>query len=525
LSKLSSIRLTALIFKNLHSLDQLTTMLNFPIPYQNELIYSAVARTGTYLGISSAKQLLDEVYGDRKVIATMDLPCHLQAISNQLKRTGRYSVVELVYQHTLFPLYAPFVSEEHRLRALKMMAASSQGAVHLMLGVAASRVKSVHGFRYCAACVQQQLKAHGECFWLREWYFPGLGVCPEHASLTLLSENIGDHRHLFLPLQQAIGKTQSCTDVSSEQMALACLARELMQLSPGASPSFEQWTEFYHGLAVDFGFSRGKQVLHDQVYDHIRQKFSVRTLSELHLHGPISESFWLRSMFRKHRKAFSYLEHLIVWAVLLPGMTPAEILNQVRKLGGKVWPESELTGALANPTVVDTQKREAWQRLVLVHGAKAARKVESGGALYAWLYRNDRIWLMEFNKQHKQPRDLPGLKVDWHKRDMTASRHLLRLIYQSDLRLDLPRLSANWLLQQLPNKASISKNIRKLPLVNKVLQRYAESITEYQLRRICCIFTRLRDEHIPPKMWLVLRMSGLSKERITPQAAAILRML
>lgn len=500
-------------------------MLNFPIPYPNELIYSTVARTGTYLGISSPKQLLDEVYGDRKVIATMDLPCHLQAISNQLKRTGRYSVDELVYQHTLFPLYAPFVSEEHRLRVLKMMAAGSQGAVHLMLGVAASRVKSVHGFCYCAACVQQQLKVHGECFWLREWYFPGLKVCPDHGPLTLLSENIGDHRHLFLPLQQAIGKAQSCADVSFELMALACLARELMQLSPGTSPTFEQWTEFYHGLAVDFGFSRGKQVLHDRVYDRIQQQFSVHNLSELHLHGPISESFWLRSMFRKHRKAFSYLEHLVVWAALLPGMTPAEIFNQVRKLGGNVWPALELTRSTDTPKVVDTPKRETWQRLALERGTKAARKTDPGGALYAWLYRNDRAWLMEFNKQHKLPRDLSGFKVDWHKRDMTASRHLLQLIYQSDLRLDLPRLSANWLLQQLPNKASISKNIRKLPLVNKVLQRYAESITEYQLRRICCIYTRLMDERIPPKKWLILRMSGLSKERITPQAAAILRML
>lgn len=500
-------------------------MLNFPIPYPNELIYSTVARTGTYLGISSPKQLLDEVYGDRKVIATMDLPCHLQAISNQLKRTGRYSVDELVYQHTLFPLYAPFVSEEHKLRALKMMAASSQGAVHLMLGVAASRVKSVNGFRYCAACVQQQLKRYGECFWLREWYFPGLRVCPDHGPLTLLSENIGDHRHLFLPLQQAIDKTQVCADVGSEQMVLACLSRELIHLSPGASPSFEQWTKFYHSLAADFGFSRGKQVLHSLVYERIQQQFSVHTLSELHLHGTVSESFWLRSMFRKHRKAFSYLEHLIVWAALLPEMSPAEILNQVRKLGGKVWPALDVTCTPETPTVVDMKKRETWQRLALESGTKAARKVGFGGALYAWLYRNDRAWLMEFNKQHKLPRDLPGLKVDWHKRDMTASRHLLQLIYQSDLRLDLPRLSANWLLQQLPNKASISKNIRKLPLVNKVLQRYAESITEYQLRRICCIYTRLLDEHIPPKRWLVLRMSGLSKERITPQAAAILRML
>ncbi|MCT8876777.1 TnsD family Tn7-like transposition protein [Shewanella xiamenensis] len=500
-------------------------MLNFPVPYPNELIYSTVARYSTYLGISSPKHLLDEVYGDRKVIATMDLPCHLQAISNQLKRTGRYSVDELVYQYTLFPLYAPFVSEEHRLRALKMMATSSQGAIHLMLGVAASRVKSVNGFRYCAACVQLQLKTHGECFWLREWYFPSLCVCPDHGPLTLLSENIGDHRHLFLPLQQAIGKTQSYADVSSEQMVLACLARELMQLSPGASPSFEQWTAFYHGLAADFGFSRGKQVLHDQVYNHIKQQFSVRTLSELHLHGPVSESFWLRSMFRKHRKAFSYLEHLTVWAALLPGMTLAEILNHVRKLGGKVWSASDLTCTPEIPTVVDTQKRETWQRLVLVRGAKAARKVESGGALYAWLYRNDRIWLMEFNKQHKLPRDLPGLKVDWHRRELAAIRQWRKLLADTEPLYTGPRFSANYLLSHLPNHSSLEKNLDKLPLVRMYLQRYTETITEYQLRRLANTCFELYQNSGLLKKWVVLRKAGLSKERLTPDTQRVLREL
>lgn len=500
-------------------------MRNFPVPYPNELIYSTVARTGTYLGISSPKQLLDEVYGDRKVIATMDLPCHLLAIFKQLKRTGRYSVDELIYQHTLFPLYAPFVSENHRLMALKMMATSSQGAVHLMLGVAASRVKSVNGFRYCAACVQQQLKTHGECFWLRDWYFPGLAVCPCHGPLTLLSENIGDHRHLFLPLQQAIGKTQSCADVGSEQMALACLARELMQLPPRTSPSFEQWTEFYHGLATDLGFSRGKQVLHDQVYDRIRQQFPVRALGEFHLHGPDNESFWLRAVFRKHRKAFSYLEHLIVWAVLLPGMMPAEILNKVRKLGGKVWPALELTGAPAIPTVVDTQKRQAWQRLVLERGTKAARKVESGGALYAWLYRNDRTWLMEFNKQHKLPRDLPGLKVDWHRRELAAIRQLRKLLADTEPLYTGPRFSANYLLGRLPNRSTIEKNLDKLPLVRMYLQRYTETITEYQLRRLANTCFGLYQNPGLLKKWVVLRKAGLSKERLTPDTIRVLKEL
>lgn len=512
-------------FNNYKLLSEWAVMLNFPVPYPNELIYSTVARTGTYLGISSPKQLLDEVYGDRKVIATMDLPCHLQTISNQLKRTGRYSADELVYQHTLFPLYAPFISEEHRLSALKMMAASSQGAVHLMLGVAASRVKSLHGFRYCAACVKLQLKTHGECFWLREWFFPGLGVCPDHGPLTLLSENISDHRHLFLPLQQAIGKTQSYADVSSEQMVLACLSRELIQLPPGASPSFEQWTAFYHGLAADFGFSRGKQVLHDQVYDHIRQQFSVRTLSELHLYGAVSESFWLRSMFWKHRKTFSYLEHLIVWAAFMPGMTPAEILKQVLKAGSKIPPTVERTDVWQAPASVDLLKRETWQRLTLDHGIKAARKVESGGAVYAWLYRHDRAWLLKFNRQQKQPRELPGFKIDWHQRDLLTIRALRKLPACTDLMYKGPRISANYLLSHLPNRSSIEKNLDKLPLVRMYLQRYTETITEYQLRRLMTTCAEFHKDGVPIKQWVALRNAGLSKERLTADTQRVLNEL
>ena len=62
-------------------------MHNFPVPYPNELVYSTVARAGIYHGITSPKQLLDEVFQNRKVIATLDLPCHLQAIANQLQST------------------------------------------------------------------------------------------------------------------------------------------------------------------------------------------------------------------------------------------------------------------------------------------------------------------------------------------------------------------------------------------------------------------------------------------------------
>ena len=62
-------------------------MLNFPVPYTNELIYSSVARAGIRLAINSPKQLLDEIFQDREVVATIDLPAHLSKILKLLPET------------------------------------------------------------------------------------------------------------------------------------------------------------------------------------------------------------------------------------------------------------------------------------------------------------------------------------------------------------------------------------------------------------------------------------------------------
>lgn len=110
-------------------------MHNFPVPYPDELIYSLVARAGIRSAIVSSKQLLDDVFGDRKVIATIDLPSHLVAISSQLIGTGRFDVQQLIYDHTMFPVYAPFIDESIRVRAMGRMANCSKGAVHLCLAL------------------------------------------------------------------------------------------------------------------------------------------------------------------------------------------------------------------------------------------------------------------------------------------------------------------------------------------------------------------------------------------------------
>ncbi|EDW7903878.1 TniQ family protein [Salmonella enterica subsp. enterica] len=504
-------------------------MANFATVPSNELIYSTIARAGVYHGVVSPKQLLDEVYGNRKVIATLDLPSHLGVIARHLHQTGRYSVQQLIYEHTLFPLYAPFVGKERRDEAMRLMEYQAQGAVHLMLGVAASRVKSDNRFRYCPDCVVVQLNKDGQAFWQRDWYLPALPYCPKHGALVFFDRAVDDHRHQFWALSHTELFSDYSKDSLSQLTALAAYIAPLLD-APQAqelSPSLEQWTLFYQRLAQDLGLTKGKHIRHDLVIERVRHSFSDEALKKLHLTlEEHKETCWLKSIFRKHRKTFSYLQHSIVWQALLPKLTVIEALQQVSAITEHSIATRHVSKSVQPNSEDLSIKRKKWQQLVpLYQGIKAARQSLEGGALYAWLYRHDRGWLVHWNQQHKQERLAPAPRVDWNQRDRIAVRQLLRIIKRLDSSLEHPRATANWLLKQIANGTSLAKNLQKLPLVAFCLQRYSESVEDYQIRRISQASIKFKQEGVELRRWRLLRSATLSKERITKEAQVFLEMV
>lgn len=96
-------------------------MIGFPLPYRDELIYSTIARHGVHSGITSPKELLFDVFGDRKIIATSDLPSHLGQIARLYPHSLGITPERLLYENTLFPLYAPFIGETRRRAIVKTL--------------------------------------------------------------------------------------------------------------------------------------------------------------------------------------------------------------------------------------------------------------------------------------------------------------------------------------------------------------------------------------------------------------------
>jgi hypothetical protein len=501
-------------------------MHNFPVPYENEMIYSLVARAGVHAGIISPKQLLEEVYGDRKVVATIDLPSHLQSIAKNLNRNPKFTCNQLIDRYTLFPAYASFIHEQTRKKARAAMKASSKGVVHLSLGVAASRLKHLNTIKYCPLCLKHQLKQHGEMYWERQWQYFGVDVCKHHGRLEELKFNLAVHRHEYItPGKQQLKQVGSLCKTKWEQMVAEEFFKLLTWDKP-AYPSFEQWTKFYQSLAHEYGCNRRNQTNHEAVWDRVEQAAPKIWMTKKHVLPGTQETSWLRTIFRKHRKSFSFIEHLIVIKSYLPSMSLTEAVIQASKIETGYF--AIVKHGVEEKAHVDKDvlksARSKWHELVSSYGSKRARSELNGAALYAWLYRHDRAWLLAKNSINKVARDRNSQRVDWSQRDVELTNHLSTIVDKLTA-LDYPRLTKNWLVAQLPHSSSIAKNLYRLPLLLELISATSESTAQYQLRRLKRAEKELRASGEEVKRWKLFRKAGLSKERITPEVDKVVQKL
>lgn len=497
-------------------------MLGFPLPYPGELIYSLVARTGIHSGISSPKVLLDGVYGDRKIVATIDLPSHLQKIAEQYPESMNLDVPSLIYQHTLFPIYAPFIKEAKRQAGLQWMALQSKGAIHLAFGVAASSVKRPKFLRYCPLCFEAQLEYFGECYWKRIWQVSGAELCLNHQvplyEFAIIPRH--EHRHMYHAASQT-DKDLELNILPREANRVAGFVSQLFAVNPQKSPSFYQWDCYYRDLVVSAECYRGRHTKHGEVSERIHYYWSKYWLSEHGLSVTFDDTCWSRSILRKHRKAFSFLQHLVIQSSLQGDEIQFDnVLEQVKQY--PVQPKVYFPSSEIEPDVRIKEKRRDWLRLIKKFGCQQARK-RGGNAVYAWLYRHDYDWLIKINKRFQRPAQYENQRVNWKSRDGKLVRKLFYLLREYEKDYSSPRLSRTFLLGKLGAATMVERNVDKLPLTKRFLFVYSESVAQYQIRRLSNAFLFLYHQGIQTNRWRLLRASGISEERLMPLAGWFLK--
>lgn len=494
-------------------------MFGFPIPYSNELIYSLIARVGVHEGETSPKRLLDLVFGNRNIKATVDLPSHINIISKQYSPAQNYTPKRLAIEHTLYPIYSHFITSERAKLLLNWLREDSHGAAHSGSGMAASRVQTKMSMCICPECLQVQKSSFGEPFWDRRWQVPLVKVCPIHGPLYETNINTNaEHRHAFIPVSDARICSRFKSDKSDYRFSK--IVYDFFNVLPDGSPSFQQWSAFYQQLARRMGLTVGARIDHRTINISIVHHWGEEWLKCSAVMPTKNDSSWLKTIFRKHRKSFSFVEHaLVIDAVTHGEMTLSDAVDQARRI---VPPQSSEAGERVNQSSLWlTKDQTQWLALVESLSPKQARAQNK--ALYARLYRNQYGWLMYVNKQYAEALIHPSNRVDWQLRDRIAAKAIKSTLVHIEGDISSPRVSRAYLLSQLPNRTIIEKNLHRLRRCSVLLEYYSESITEYQTRRLTVVVRDMRDQGRELKEWILLREAGLSDDRITSISRRLLK--
>ena len=495
------------------------------MPYPDELLYSTIARASVRIGIVSPKQLLDEVFNNRKVIATFDLPSHIESIV-QLYKDRQYDAESLIYQHTLFPIYAPFLPEKRRKKCLNWLKKSSQGSVHLASGLNASRLPLLEKARYCLDCVQEQITQYGEAYWSRQWQTVGANYCLTHNTRLLNSglDFRSFHRHEFTPISNALlsNLSQNHIIINDDELFLTEKILELLQARAEKSPTYEQWTGFYNNLALANDCIKGKtQVNFNKIREKFLSRWDIKLLRQFNLDDLDSNNNWLISIFRKHRKSFSYLEHiLVIESFLGKAWNFDTILKMVKNVRiQKIEKQREIP---QNIVAEIPFKRKLWLSYLTENDYQIKQTRKENSALYAWLYRNDKTWLIAEHQKHQNKNINLNEKYDWIQRDKDFVRELIQFKNTIINDIEGARRSRNWWLKHSKNSSVVEKNLSKLPLVIAFLNRYSEDISDYQIRRLTRTYLDRMAKQESLSEWLILRKAGLSQQRLTEEARRFL---
>lgn len=490
-------------------------IVQFPLAHHDELLGSVISRYITRQGIKDDKVALDLLYGNRKIVPSPLFPGHISQLLDHIDHLWQKTPKQIVDQHTLLPLFRPFISPKRYQKIFCNLSNGSTNSFALRSGLNASIQIWPSTYKVCPKCWHSQLKIYGYTYWNRILQCPGVVCCPIHGCLLVDTKlpMYSLKRHHFVGTHETeipIAKMTATAELKF--IRFAAIVRELIEIS-GPTPTLNQWSCHYKVLASDSGLISSRGVNHKEISDNVSRFWGDKWLT---MHG-LGIDFdyadnWLVRIFRKHRRPFTYLQHIAVCLALTPELNSInDILCKAIKYpekAKKLRPSPPL-----NPSGHRITYRKKWlEALNELSTLKKIRANKEGNRLYFWLYRNDYIWL-QANKPSKF-RNNAKPRINWHRRDLQIVRKLFEIEKEYWLHLYGPRRSKKWYSRKIGNPSLFEKKLHLLPLCRAFFIRYAETVEEYQARRLVAVmvdFARKGKKGVA--IHEVRRITGLSEKR------------
>ncbi|EKN70401.1 TnsD family transposase [Schinkia azotoformans] len=311
-------------------------MIFFPFVYEDELLYSILARYHNYSGNENYKTTMDELFGSNNVCATTLFPSRLNELCKRLPTSDGYSTDYLIGNHTLLPYYSPFIPKE-RFQELKNIITEDDGtALYMKLGKAPSSIKSPDFLRYCPNCLEEDRSINGEVYWHRTHQIEGVKICPKHHVVLIESDVSYSNRknkHELISLEQVCNKGFKVNDQFEFKHLKYIAEQTYFLLNNNISPlGLNNIKKFYVSRLQQMGLATSSgRVRWIELISRLTQYYGDNLLKELYCFVNIDDQdTWLHKLLRKPKVSCHPLRHILLLGFL--NETVSSLVNNINNI-------------------------------------------------------------------------------------------------------------------------------------------------------------------------------------------------
>lgn len=281
-----------------------------------ELLYSWLARLATLNAMGAPRDALQEFFGCRTLVPSVDLQARLLAMAQRLGASLPLTTLDqLVEEGTLLPYHRPFLTPAIYSQVRHRLLHGDGKGLKTLIGRVANRFGAHPALRSCSICLADSWSRHGSVYWLRRHQLPGVSCCVTHGIvLQTMHLQARTHRQRLL-LPTAAPSAQRTVRADAQQLRFAQLSQDLVDAAlPVIAPL--QRAATYQAAALALGHStRHGKVDVPGLATALRRRFNdfqgfdhqARLLATAA--HPLG---WLRPLFEKPQRSLHPICHLLL---------------------------------------------------------------------------------------------------------------------------------------------------------------------------------------------------------------------
>ena len=325
----------------------------FPELYEDELIYSWIARYLVHSGYTSAADTYQDLYFNKNLRPSVELMNNMLDDAKTVM-TKYMSMEDLIHKHTLFPEYGRFIDPAKREKLVSEADFSRGNWINsLMIPTSIGE----RYLKYCPLCVKEDRDSHGEAFWHRKHQIIGIKICTKHKvylqdSDVLINRNLTRLKaaEIIIPRETIITK---CEDEIIIKLAIYMFA-----VFENEKYGYEQIGRYINSqIPSQYLYDNGNRKMY-ALYADYTAFYKTLDTSEL-----MSENSMCR-LLGGHRAIYAYICQL----GLMLDIDPSDLITKGKEQDYDIFQRvSQMTGEpvervrIIGEAVIDELKKESVQ--------------------------------------------------------------------------------------------------------------------------------------------------------------------